>query len=396
MSAPLKPHENLTNEILKRLFEHNGKPYPRSFRPGSISANSIIDVLTLIHSKTSIATAEKDYLKSLGYSSAVAIDDFFIRKIRHSITSHLQCMLTIPEYSSLVFDYIFKNKNQYLEITPSFFGQSVSNFRDAIQPRSGKIVPVANICRKECGELRIANPGIVTKSDAHAFLMSAIANRDSHAVDELIDTCNFKKFLSIEQVKNIVTDVDKRYPELCLKDNFGIYFKIRTNANYLLETKLLLQNPLSTNERYREAYWDGALPQAHDEIVGYAFGPFRHELHGSRDLFFKMMREIGVDLYPGMYKAHKGRGEYLDLVSNPIDIGLKIQRILDFASSMTKNAPKAAIGPILLDVPLDDILSHSKRDVFVKEIYLFTGDRKYLGMMPESQRGKVLEAKLGL
>lgn len=385
--------------------------YPKIFRSGFLDPRDKAAALALIASGQSLEQLEADYIALVGPNNETLIKERNLARTasrKQSLTSILHCLLGIPEHKDAVMQFLTQNLRYYAASSFGFLGgrqmtpvigatgyhRSSSVFDDLLKKAQG--TAISNLCRNSAGD--VLSPGVLDQvllleSDAHGFLMSAIANGDRAGIEGLMRSEVYLSHISREHTLNKVGQKISGHPEWNLRPRLGPMLLEKNNATFMAEVSRLIEADGSSMTDFRAVFWADASPVAMNNLVACAVKSQRSP-DSSRN-FLHLCAEEGVDLYPGFVEGRHGLGAALD--AQQVDSQVRSQELIQGYLTLTKNAKSTSqFSPLLLAVPVDDLLGHSDSSAMLLERYRLTGDKTLLKLGDRKLNGMVLESDLGL
>jgi hypothetical protein len=321
----------------------------------------------------------------------------------------MQCLLGTPEHKDEVMAYLRNDLSGWRTLSFGFLGGRTMHgviggdpskhrascaFSSLLKDRPGEAI--ANLCRDQDGTVlspQVFDQLLFIESDAHGFLMSAIANRDKEAIEGLLCSATYLRFISREHTLMTVGDRINAHPE-DLKESLGPLLRVRNHETVMTELKRMIDSRGGTTEQLTEVLWPDMSPMAVSHLVAYAINSKMSA--DSASCFLLACRKIGFDLYLGTIEARRGFGAALDALGStePGDKSAKLlENYLWLAGDETK---EAQLAPLLLDVSPEILAAHPQASTLLLHRYRITGEQSLLALGDRTFRGKALEEGLGL
>jgi hypothetical protein len=359
--------------------------------------------LNLVEQGRSLLDLENDYLALRGrdYPSVVSDSDITKgwTKARYvAFVAGMKSLLGTPEHSALAVDYLLNNLRNFRAMTKDGTFDGGKDTFELIMSVSDSH-PVPNLCRDQEDKIRdekVINSLIYSKSDCYAFLMSAIANRDSESVKRLIDCHQFSRDLSHANVLGVVRDQIKAYPGRGLEAAFGHFLDQKNNAMFIANMKSLCSSTTSTKQDFLRSFWLGADRFVIHQQVAEAVR-FSHDRNPQLSILLEVLRENNVDLLPGLIIQAEGIGAYFDSFNEPRDLEAGHKYIIEFVSDRIIRKHRQDLSVLLVDIPIETLKVHPLAEMLLKHLYLGTRDKAVLNAIEDKQfRGEMLEDSMGL
>jgi hypothetical protein len=391
--------EKLLIDTFECIFDDVGG-FPFIFSAPSLNPDNKKAVLTLVHSGEPLAKAMGRYVALVGADSEVIRSSKGMGKSTHryqAVTGALQCLLGMPEYKEDVQAYILENLEFFTRISKGMFGHNYGSFDRVLMREPGS--PISNFCRNNAGDLlspQDIDRLVIHEHDAHALIVSTVANRDRLGIEQLLKSVRFTAFLPHSDALAWVGDLIRKYPAWNLKPAFGPLFEVKTNAFFMSETKRLLNAANSTKEAFRDAFWSCASPQAVNQVVSDVLGADRADIDSASNCL-QVFAENGVDFYQGLVQARQGLGAMLDAQNAPFDQKSRNLYVLESYLTFSQNGSKPKFfGALLIHLPVEDLAAHPESTKLLFERYRLTLDKTLLKAGDKIFNGMVLNDALGL
>lgn len=391
--------EKMLVDTFECIFDDVGG-FPFIFSAPSLNPENKKAVLALVHSGEPLSQALGRYVAFVGADSEIIRSSKGMGKSTHryqAVTGAMHCLLGMPEYKEVVQDYILANLECYTRISKGMFGHNYNKFDRVLLRAPGS--PISNFCRNGAGELLSSEDIdrlVITEHDAHALIVSTVANRDRAGIDQLLKSVRFTAVLPRAEALARVGDLIRKHPAWDLKPALGPLFEVKTNAFFLSETKRLLKAPDSTKEAFRDAFWSGASAHAVNQMVSDILGADKADIDSASNCL-QVFAENGVDFYLGMLQARQGLGAMLDAQDDPSDQKSRnfyvIESYLNFSQKGKK--PKF-FGALLINLPVEELVSHPESTQLLFERYRLTQDKSLFKAGDKRFNGMVLQDELGM
>lgn len=391
--------EKLLIDTFECIFDDVGG-FPFIFSAPSLNPDNKKAVLGLVRSGEPLAKAMGRYVALVGADSKVIRSSKGMGKSTHryqAVTGALQCLLGMPEYKEDVQAYILENLEFFTRISKGMFGHNYGNFDRVLLREPGS--PISNFCRNSAGDLlspQDLDRLVIHEHDAHALIVSTVANRDRSGIEQLLKSVRFTAFLPRSDALARVGDLIRKYPAWNLKPALGPLFEIKTNAFFMSETKRLLNVADSTKEAFRDAFWSGASPHAINQVVSDVLVADRADIDSASNCLL-VFAENGVDFYLGMIQARQGLGAMLDAQDNPSDQKSRNLYVIEsYLTFSQKGSKPKFFGALLINLPVEDLVAHPESTQLLFERYRLTLDKTLLNAGDKRFNGMVLNDALGL
>lgn len=389
-------------ELLLDMFECTfvDRAFPSVFNPHTLSKENKEAVLHLVNSGEPLSKAMGRYIQLVGADHEAIRSTSGMGKSSpryQTISCSLQCLASMPEHKDAVMTYILANREQYTRYSRGMFGSNYNKFMSALKrPLTSHI---ANFCRNAKDELLTPDDLdrlVITESDAHALVVSAVANYDKEAIEQLFKSVRFSAELPRNEALSIVGELIRKYPEWNLEPALGGLFEQKTNARFMYETERLMRVADSTKEAFRHAFWTGADPMAINELVKTLVGNDKGDIDSALNCLH-VFAENGVDLYPGLLMARQGLGAMLDAKDDPTSEQSRSFYVIETYLNFSQNGKKPKFfGGLLLNLPTDHLLAHPRSTELLFERYRLTMDKSLLRLGNKAFNGMVLQDELGM
>lgn len=391
--------EKLLIDTFECIFDDVGG-FPFIFSAPSLDPANKKAVLALVHSGEPLAKAMGRYVAFVGPDSEIIRSSKGMGKSTHryqAVTGALQCLLGMPEYKEAVQDYILENLEFYTRISKGMFGHNYGMFDRVLLREPGS--PISNFCRNSAGDLlspQDLDRLVIHEHDAHALIVSTVANRDRSGIEQLLKSVNFTTFLPRADALARVGDLIRKYPAWNLKPALGPMFEVKTNAFFMSETKRLLNAVNSTKEAFRDAFWSGASAHAVNQLVSDVLGADRADVDSASNCLL-VLAENGVDFYWGLVQARQGMGAMLDAQNDPPDQKSCNFYVLESYLTFSQRGSKPKFfGALLINLPVEDLVAHQESTKLLFERYRLTLDKTLLRAGDKRFNGMVLNDELGM
>lgn len=322
----------------------------------------------------------------------------------------IQCLLGMPEHKDDVIAYLRKDLAGWRTLSFGFLGGGgMHNVigGDQLKHRPSCIfssllngapgTPIANLCRDQNGLVlspQIFDQLFILESDAHGFLMSAIANRDREAIDGLLRSGLYLRFIGREDTLRTVGDKINLHPEWDLHASLGPILSARNHETAITELKRMIDSKGATVAQFAAMLWPEMSPMAVSHLVAYTINS-KASLD-SASSFLSACIKTGFDLHLGAVEAMGGFGAALDALGHT-DLRDKSADLLESYLWFTQGGAKQEqLAPLLLDVPPEILAAHPEASTLLMQRYKLTGEKSLLKLGDRTLRGKALEDDIGL
>jgi hypothetical protein len=391
--------EKLLVDTFECIFDDVGG-FPFIFSAPSLNPANKKAVLALVHSGEPLSKAIGRYISLVGADSEIIRSSKGMGKATpryQAVTGALQCLLGMPEYKEVVQHYILENLEFYTRISRGMFGHNYNKFSSVLIREPGS--PISNFCRNSTGDLlspQDLDRLVIHEHDAHALIVSTVANRDRLGIEQLLKSERFTAFLPRSEALAMVRDLARKFPAWNLKPAFEPLFEVKTNAFFMSETKRLLNVANSTKEAFRDAFWKEASPQAINQLVADILNSSRADTNSDSNCL-QVFAENAVDFYPGVVQARQGVGAMLDAENEPFDQRIRNAYLLESYLTLSKNGSKPKFfGALLINLPVEDLAAHPESTKLLFERYQLTLDKTLLKAGDKRFNGMVLKDELGM
>jgi hypothetical protein len=386
-TAPAAP-AYLSN--LAQVFKH-GHTKVNVFTADQFPADLLEIFASLVADGTRIKKLEAQFFGD-GYAK---FGDVVARTSHKHFVAGIQALLGSKDHYQAALRYIRANCEAYLCRSQGLFNARKLEI-DTLPLVSTLVGGLPNFCRNDDGSLRSeADLGglIMAKTDTFVLVLSAIANRDSPAIEALAEC------IPPEQVFGILKDQLKNCPGIGLEEAFGHFFEQKTHVVFLAEMKALMASESSSRADFEAAFWPGASTVALDRFVSDALESSISP-NPQRAIMLEVFREHGVDLYPGLVLSEKGMAHYLDAVTAPPELSKRQAYIMDVIASRAKingSFHEEDVSALLRDIPVEILKKHPDAQYLFQELYRGTKDKSLLKHIENPRfKGKALEDSLGM
>lgn len=362
------------------------------------------DMVSLLDAYVALAGEHNPYIKERAA--------FRSRNAEHirCFTGVIQCLLGMPEYKDEVMAYLRNDLAGWRTLSMGFLGgggmhkviggdqskhRASCKFSSLLKGAPGE--PIANLCRDQNGLVlspQVFDQLLLLESDAHGFLMSAIANHDREAIDGLLCSGLYLRFISREHTLMTVGDMINTHPEWDLHESLGPMLSVRNYETAITELKRKIDSRGTTTDQFTEMLWHEMSPMAVSHLVAYAINS-----KGSVDSasgFLLACLKMGFDLHLGTVEARSGFGAALDAIGN-MECRDKSADLLESYLWFTFGGVKEEqLIPLLLEVPPEILAAHPEASALLMHRYRLTGEKSLLKLGDRTFRGKALEDDMGL
>lgn len=391
--------EKLLVDTFECIFDDVGG-FPFMFSPPSLHPDNKKAVLALVHSGEPLSNAIGRYVEFVGSDSEIIKSSKGLGKRSHryqAVTGALQCLMGIPQYKETILEYILANLDCYARISSGMLGRNYNNFDSVL--RKDPASQISNFCRNSAGELLTPEDIdrlVITEHDAQALVVSTVANRDRAGIEQLLRSVRFTAVLPRSDALARVGDLIRKFPAWDLKPALGPLFEVKTNAFFISETTRLLRVADSTKDAFRDAFWDGASPQAVNQLVADVLAADRADIDSASNCL-QVFAENGVDFYLGMLQARQGLGAMLDAQDDPSDQKSRNFYVIESYLMFSQKGKKPKFfGALLINLPVEELVSHPESTQLLFERYRLTRDKSLFKAGDKRFNGMVLQDELGM
>ena len=391
--------EKLLVDTFECIFDDVGG-FPFIFSEPSLNPENKKAVLALVHSGEPLSQAIGRYVAFVGADSEIIKSSKGLGKSSpryQAVTGALHCLLGMPEHKEEVQDYILANLECYTRISKGMFGPNYAKFDRVLVRAPGS--PMSNFCRNGAGDLlspEALDRLVITEHDAHALIVSTVANRDRAGIEQLLKSVRFTAVLPRSEALARVGDLIRKFPAWDLKPALGPLFEVKTNAFFMSETTRLLKVADSTKEAFRDAFWAGASAHAINTLVADILRADQTDINSASNCL-QVFAENGVDFYLGMLQARQGLGAMLDVQDEPSDQKSRNFYIIESYLVFSQKGKKPKFfGALLINLPVEDLAGHPESTQLLFERYRLTLDHSLLRAGDKRFNGMVLQDELGM
>lgn len=393
MTAEISPAQKPYRERLMKAFWHTCNQVS-VFSAEEFPPELLEIFVSLVEEGRSLAEMESDYFEISGHDplSFMGMANQLSRPHMKNFAFGMKALLANKDHYCKAIDYVMANLKVYAQVSKGVFDEP--NRKLKRMPLVSSFPDLPNFCRQADGSLRsqeaISELTRFSQADPDVLILSAIVNRDSDAVTLLT------KCLDSEKVYGILKGQILKCPGFGLDEALGHLLAKRTHVTYGAEMKQLMTSDFSTYEDYEKTFWPEASPFAIDTLVSNGFAVC-FEREPSRERMLQLFKDKGVDLYPGMILASKGQPAYFDVLTDPPELSVKQQDIMDFVMSRAAMESEQDLSILLKDIPLEVISAHKRGQDLLKHLFLGTRDKRTLPFIEDRKfHGKMLEESLGM
>lgn len=398
MDKSVRTEEDLLLDTFECTFV--GKTFPSVFNEHTISPENKEAILHLVHSGEPLGKAMGRYIQLVGadHEAIRSTSGMGKNSPRYkTVTSCLQCLVGMPEHKDAVMAYILANLEQYTRYSRGMFGDNYNRYMNALdRPLTSYI---ANFCRD--ADDKLLSPEdldrlVISEHDAHALVVSAVANYDKEAIEQLFKSKQFTTAFPRYDALAMVGELIRQYPAWNLEPALGGLFEQKTNSRFMFETNRLLNLAGSTEQAFRDAFWAGADPMAINDLVRALVSNDKGDIDSFLNCL-KVFAENGVDLYPGLLFARQGLGALLDSKNDGSSQQSRSFYVIEAYLNFSQNGKKPKFfGGMLIGLPTEDLVAHPKATDLLFERYRLTSDKSLLRLGNKAFNGKVLQDELGM
>lgn len=362
------------------------------------------DMISLLNAYVAVAGKTNSYIKERAA--------FRSRNAEHirCFAGVMQCLLGMPEHKDEVMAYLRNDLAGWRELSYGFLGGAGMHnvvggdpskrrgscaFSNLLYGAPGE--PIANLCRDQNGQVlapQVFDQLLLLESDAHGFLMSAIANRDKEAIEGLLYSGQYLRFITRDNTLRTVGDLINAHPEWNLRQSLGPMLSVRNHETAITELKRMIDISGTTTYQFTEILWPDMSPMAVSHLVAYAIKSKASV--SSASSFLMACRKSGFDLYLGTVEARAGFGAALDALGNMGRVDKSTDLFEHYLWFTVGGANEEQLAPLLLDVSPEVLAAHTKAPTLLMHRYKLTGEKSLLVLGGRAFRGKALEDEIGL
>jgi hypothetical protein len=325
-------------------------------------------------------------------------------------TGVVQCLLGMPQYKDVVMAYLRNDLAGWRTLSQGFLGGGGMHGVVGGDPSKHRAsctfssllnrtptASIANLCRDEHGLVlspQVFDQLLFIESDAHGFLMSAIANRDKEAIEGLLCSGVYLRFISREHTLMIVGNMINAHPEWELHEPLAPLILVRNHETAMTELKRMIDAKGITINQFAEMLWPEMSPMAVSHLVAYAI-----QSKASGDCashFLLACLKMGFDLHLGTVEAKSGFGAALDALGNIGRQDKSAELLESFLWFTGGGAKEDQLAPLLIAVSPETLATHPRASTLLMHRYRLTGEKSLLAMGDRTFRGKALEDAIGL
>lgn len=384
------------------------------FKPAFLHDTNKQAVLSVIAADYNMVSLVDEYVAMAGeYNEIIKSRAAFrSRNAEHfrCFAGAMQCLLGMPEYKDRVMSYLRKHLDEWRLMSFGFLGGSgmYGVAGDASKHRASCVFssllkadpadPISNLCRDQSGLVlspEVFDTILLLESDAHGFLMSAIANRDREAIEGLMCSGTYLRFISREHTLMRIADCIEDHPEWELDEFLRPLLALKNHETAMSSLKHMIDATGSTVSQFMTILWPGISPLAVSHLVAYAINSKRD--FNSAKNFMVSCVESGLDLSLGVIEALRGFGAALDeFQSGAVDTERYSRTIENYLWLAVGGGNKAPLAPILASIPPEILATHASASDLLLERYALTGEKSLLDLGNRDMRGRALEIDMGL
>lgn len=393
---------SVDEELLFGVFDYDfggSGIFPSIFNP-NVSQENKNAVLKVVAMGIPLAELDDQYQKLRQLKDPLPLSEQKLSrssKRYKSVTSVLQCLMGMPEHQHEVLSYVLANRAHYRKISQGMFGGHYNKFDSLL--RKDPLSSFSNLCRDEKGKVlspEAMDKLILTESDAHALLMSAVGNYDRAAIIELMKGKIYGSFINRADTLSKVANQIRLFPDWGLQDALGPLLEQKTNALFMADMNRLYSTAGSTLDHFRAAFWPQASRSAVDKLVADALSSMQPNLE-RLGFLLQVCAENGVDFYPGIVQSTSGFGAYLDIDSESLSPADRNQEVMGYYLKKTQSwSTPNVLGSLLIGIPPKEIAAHPSSTRMLNDLYQLTKDKSLLTLGDKKFNGMALEGDLGL
>lgn len=415
MPALIADEALLRDAFQVRSFDEDHQHSVSLFKPKYLHPQNKRAVLAVIEAGLPMVSLLDDYVALAGKTNSMikARAAFQSRNAEHirCFSGVVQCLLGLPEYKDVVMAYLRNDLAGWRLMSFGFLGGSGMHGvvgGDPAKHRASCVFsslldgspddPISNLCRDQNGLVlspEIFDQILLLESDAHGFLMSAIANLDREAVEGLLCSGVYLRFISREHTLMRVGDNIKGHPEWNLEESLGPLLAVKNHETAMTELKRMIDEKGAKVPQFLEMFWPEISPMAISHLVAYAIKSMR-DVDSAKNFLMSCVQG-GFDLSLGILEARSGFGAALDALGrNNAQAENQMSSVESYLWFIAGGAKMIQLAPILTSVPAEILASHAKAHDLLLDRYELTGEKELLALGGRKFRGKALEIDMGL